>query len=114
MRKNFPDGLLGRLELVALCEAGPGPHQQPLIDFLGEVFAKKTQAQWVEWFAGRDISFAPVKDLREALADPQLVARGMVLRDERGHLHLGIPIKLSDEPGVPSCTRGMQSHFSTI
>jgi crotonobetainyl-CoA:carnitine CoA-transferase CaiB-like acyl-CoA transferase len=69
MRKNFPDGLLGRLELVALCEAGPGPHQQPLIDFLGEVFAKKTQVQWVEWFAGRDISFAPVKDLREALDD---------------------------------------------
>lgn len=94
-------GELGRLDLIEMCERGPGPHQQPLIDLLREVFAQKTQAQWVAWFEGRDISFAPVKDLREALDDPQLAARHMVLHDERGRRHLGIPIKFSDEPGVP-------------
>ncbi len=91
---------LGRLDLAVLAERGPGPHQLPLTTFLRGVFAQRTQAQWVEWFQGRDIAFAPVKDLREALADPQLAARSMVLLDAAGHRHLGIPIKFSNEPGT--------------
>jgi crotonobetainyl-CoA:carnitine CoA-transferase CaiB-like acyl-CoA transferase len=90
---------LGRPELVALCERGPGPHQQPLIDFLRGVFAARSQAQWVEWFRGKDISFAPVKNLREAMDDPQVAARAMKLTDPAGHEHLGIPIKFRAEPG---------------
>jgi crotonobetainyl-CoA:carnitine CoA-transferase CaiB-like acyl-CoA transferase len=90
---------LGRPELVALCERGPGPHQQPLIDFLRGVFAARSQAQWVEWFRGKDISFAPVKNLREAMDDPQVAARAMKLIDPAGHEHLGIPIKFRAEPG---------------
>jgi crotonobetainyl-CoA:carnitine CoA-transferase CaiB-like acyl-CoA transferase len=96
--KNFL-GELGRLDFVPLAERGPGPHQQPLIEYLRGVFATKTQAEWVEWFAGRDISFAPVKDLREALADPHVAARRMLIHDGNGNPHLGIPIKYADEPG---------------
>lgn len=95
---------LGRPDLAALAERGPGPHQLPLTAFLREVFAQRTQAQWVEWFRGRDIAFAPVKDLREALEDPQLAARNMLLLDAAGHRHLGIPIKFSDEPGTARLT----------
>lgn len=91
---------LGRLDLAVLAERGPGPHQLPLTTFLRGVFAQRTQAQWVEWFQGRDIAFAPVKDLREALEDPQLAARNMLLLDAAGHRHLGIPIKFSHEPGA--------------
>jgi crotonobetainyl-CoA:carnitine CoA-transferase CaiB-like acyl-CoA transferase len=92
-------GELGRLEFVPLCERGPGPHQEPLIAFLREHFATRTQAEWVEWFRGRDVSFAPVKNLREAFDDPQARARDMRLVDGAGHEHVGIPIKFRDEPG---------------
>jgi crotonobetainyl-CoA:carnitine CoA-transferase CaiB-like acyl-CoA transferase len=108
-------GELGRLDLVALAEAGPGPHQQPLIDFLSGVFATRTQAEWVDWFAGRDISFAPVKNLREAFDDPQAHARDMRLLDEHGREHIGVPIKYRDEPGQPRFTLpGLGAHNREI
>lgn len=94
-------GDLGRPELAELCERGPGPHQAPVIAFLRETFLTRTRAEWLDWFRGRDVSFAPVNDLREALADPQLAARNMVLRDGHGQRHLGVPIKFADEPAMP-------------
>jgi crotonobetainyl-CoA:carnitine CoA-transferase CaiB-like acyl-CoA transferase len=90
---------LDRPDLVSLCEQGPGPHQQPVVDFLQGVFATRSQAAWVQWFEGRDICFAPVKDLREAFDDPQVAARGMRLVDELGQEHIGIPIRFREEPG---------------
>jgi crotonobetainyl-CoA:carnitine CoA-transferase CaiB-like acyl-CoA transferase len=95
-------GELGRPDLVAPCERGPGPHQAPVIAFLAGVFATKTQADWVDWFAGRDIGFAPVKDLREAFDDPQVAARGMRLVDTEGHEHIGPPIRFAREPAHPT------------
>lgn len=92
-------GELGKLEFVELCERGPGPHQQPLIDFLRATFATRTQAEWIEWFKGKDVSFAPVKNLREAFDDPQVAARGMHLVDGYGQEHIGVPIRFEAEPG---------------
>lgn len=89
----------GRPDLVALCERGPGPHQQPVAEFVQSMFITKTQAQWVEWFSTRDIGFAPVKSLREAFDDPHTDARGMHLVDELGQEHVGLPIKFTEEPG---------------
>jgi crotonobetainyl-CoA:carnitine CoA-transferase CaiB-like acyl-CoA transferase len=63
------------------------------------VFATKTQAEWIEWFRGKDVCFAPVKNLREGFDDPQAQARGMRLLDEQGREHIGTPIKFRDEPG---------------
>lgn len=94
-------GELGRLDFVPLAERGPGPHQQPLIDFLRATFATRTQAEWLEWFRGKDVSFAPVNDLRQAFDDPHVQARGMRLVDEQGQEHIGVPIKFRDEPGQP-------------
>lgn len=94
-------GELGRLEFVALAEQGPGPHQQPLTDFLRATFATRTQAEWIDWFKGKDVSFAPVNDLRQAFDDPHVQARGMRLVDDQGHEHIGVPIKFRDEPGQP-------------
>ena len=90
---------LGRPEYIEICERGPGPHQQPVIDYLRGVFREKTQAEWVEWFRGRDICFAPVLNLREAFDHPHAAARGMHLTDPQGHEHIGIPIKFQREPG---------------
>jgi crotonobetainyl-CoA:carnitine CoA-transferase CaiB-like acyl-CoA transferase len=92
---------LERPDLIAPCERGPGPHQAPVIEFLRGVFATRTQAEWVDWFRGRDVSFAPVRNLREAFDDPHTHARGMRLTDERGREHIGVPIRFAAEPGRP-------------
>jgi crotonobetainyl-CoA:carnitine CoA-transferase CaiB-like acyl-CoA transferase len=89
----------GRPDFASLCERGPGPHQQPLIDFLRETFRQKTRAEWDRWAALHDICYAPVNTLPEALADAQLVARQMVRTDEGGRRHLGTPIRFREEPG---------------
>ncbi len=93
-----------RPDLIALCDRGPGPHQQPVVEFLQGVFETRTQAEWVEWFEGRDICFAPVKHLREAFDDPHVEARGMRLLDADGQEHIGIPIRFGREPGQASFT----------
>jgi len=92
---------LGRADLVALCELPPGAGQDPVRAFLRDEFRKKTKAEWIEWFKGRDVAFAPLKTLPEALEDPHFKARGMVLKDQRGWDHLGVPIKFADEPAKP-------------
>ena len=95
-------GALGRADLVPLCELPPGPGQNPVRDFLVGIFKEKNKAEWVEWFRGRDIAFAPMKTLPEVLEDPHFKARGMVLKDGRGWDHLGVPIKFADEPAQPN------------
>jgi crotonobetainyl-CoA:carnitine CoA-transferase CaiB-like acyl-CoA transferase len=90
---------LGRPDLIPLCGLPPGPGQDPVRDFLTEIFLTRTQAEWVAWMEGRDIAFAPVKTLREGLDDPQTRYRQMVTEDKRGWEHLGIPIRFAQEPG---------------
>jgi crotonobetainyl-CoA:carnitine CoA-transferase CaiB-like acyl-CoA transferase len=92
---------LGRGDLVELCMLPPGPGQAPVREFLASIFRTKSKREWIEWFKGRDIAFAPLKTLPEALEDPHFKARDMVLRDARGWDHLGVPIKFADEPAQP-------------
>ncbi|MGE8942235.1 CaiB/BaiF CoA transferase family protein [Leptospira interrogans] len=94
---------LERPELATLCERGPGPHQAPVVAFLAETFAQRTQAQWEQWFVGRDICFAPVKSLSEALDDPHARHRGMVLGKGETRL-IGSAIKFRNEPANPRLT----------
>jgi len=92
-------GELGRMDLVELAERGPGLHQLPLIEFLQSQFATRTQAEWIDWFRGKDIGFAPVRNLREAFDDPHVRARGMLVVDPQGIEHIGLPIRFRDEHG---------------
>jgi len=89
---------LGRPELAELSERGPGPHQQPLIAFLQETFAGRTRDEWDAWLAGLDVCYAPLKTLPEALADPQLLARQMIVQDALGRRHLASAIRFREEP----------------
>jgi crotonobetainyl-CoA:carnitine CoA-transferase CaiB-like acyl-CoA transferase len=89
---------LGRPEFVALCERGPGPHQQPLIAFLQETFSAKTRDEWEQWLARLDLCYGAVKTLPEALEDPQLVAREMIVKDALGRRHLASAIRFREEP----------------
>lgn len=90
---------LGRSDLVALCADPPGPAQDPVKRFFTEIFRTRTLADWLSWFEGRDICYAPVLDLKEAFDEPQIAARDMLLRDSGGIAHIGLPIKYADEPG---------------
>ncbi|HEX2891705.1 CaiB/BaiF CoA-transferase family protein [Vineibacter terrae] len=90
---------LGRPDLVALCQQGPGPVEDPVRDFFRQTFRRKTLAQWMDWFKGRDVCVSPVNDMLEAIHDPHVQHRKMVVTDGRGLKHLGIPIKFRDEPG---------------
>ena len=93
---------LGRSDLVALCERGPGAHQAPVIEFLRGVFRDKPLEHWRAWFAGMDVSFAPVNTLREALDDPNVRARGLVLKDELGREHIAPVVRFLHESAEPS------------
>jgi crotonobetainyl-CoA:carnitine CoA-transferase CaiB-like acyl-CoA transferase len=92
---------LGRPDLVELCELPPGAGQDPVRKFLKKTFLEKTKTEWIEWFKGRDVAFAPLRTLPEALEDAHFKARGMVLKDARGWDHLGVPIAFRDEPARP-------------
>ena len=93
---------LERLDLEPLCLRGPGAHQQPVIDFLHETFLQRSLSEWMRFLAGLDVCFAPVNTLPEALDDPNIRARGMLLTDEAGRRHLAPPIHFRHEPAVPS------------
>jgi crotonobetainyl-CoA:carnitine CoA-transferase CaiB-like acyl-CoA transferase len=92
---------LGRPDLVALCERGPGAHQLPVIAFLRETFLTRTRDEWDMWLGRIDVCYGTVNTLPEALADPQLASRGTVVRDANGRRHLGSPIRFREEPGRP-------------
>ena len=91
-------GLLGRPELAAVANLPPGRGQDPLRTFLRETFATRTRDEWVAFFTGRDVPFAPVRTLPEVLADPHFRERGMVTTDAHGWIHVGNPIRFADEP----------------
>jgi crotonobetainyl-CoA:carnitine CoA-transferase CaiB-like acyl-CoA transferase len=94
-------GALGRPELAELCARGPGPHQQPVEQFLRDTFRTRSRAQWVEYLSQLDVCFGELNTLPEALRDPHLIARGMVLTDELGRRHLNSPIRFEREPARP-------------
>ncbi|MEO1687998.1 MAG: CoA transferase [Pseudomonadota bacterium] len=90
---------LHRPDLIPAAEGPPGDAQAPVMAFLRETFATRTRAEWEAWFEGRDICFAPVLDLAEAFASPQVEARAMRVTDADGAEHIGIPLKFAEEPG---------------
>jgi crotonobetainyl-CoA:carnitine CoA-transferase CaiB-like acyl-CoA transferase len=94
-------GALARLDLAEPCLRGPGPHQQPVIDFLSSEFRRKTLAEWDRYLATLDVCYGRVNTLPEAFAHPNLAARGMLLRDDLGRLCVGAPIHFRNEPAQP-------------
>jgi len=104
---------LGREDLWELCKLPPGEGQYPVRDFLRETFATKTLAEWNQWFENVDACYAPVRDLNEALNETHLKQRDMVLTDEHGQRHLGVPIKFKLEQAHPSFSLPNQGEQNT-
>jgi crotonobetainyl-CoA:carnitine CoA-transferase CaiB-like acyl-CoA transferase len=90
-------GALGKPELASLCEK-PGPHQQPVEQFLRKSFKTKTRDEWVAYLSKLDVCFGELNTFPEALRDPHLAARGMVLVDGLGRRHINSPLRFSREP----------------
>jgi crotonobetainyl-CoA:carnitine CoA-transferase CaiB-like acyl-CoA transferase len=92
---------LGRPDLADLCLRGPGPHQEPVVGFLAAEFRKRTLVAWSDYLAALDVCYGRVNTLPEALEHPNLLARGMIRRDECGRRHIGPPIRFRQEPAQP-------------
>ena len=92
----------GRLDLMPYAEMEPGPGQEPLRAFFKEQFASGTRAHWEAFLAPVDCCWAAIRSLKDAFADPHTLHRRMLLRDERGNRHIGVPIKYASEPAQPN------------
>jgi len=77
--------------------------QRDLRARLEAVFATRTRDEWLEILVPADCCVGPVNDLAEAYADPQVVARGMVvpqvLADGTPFGQLGVVPRLAATPG---------------
>mgnify|MGYP002780055836 CR=1 FL=1 len=87
---------LGREDLLPLAGA-PAGEQEPLIAFLRQTFASKSRDEWLAWFADKDVAFAPVLDFREALDEPHVAGRGLLVEAEQGGHHIAPAIRFAGE-----------------
>ena len=81
-----------------------GERQVDLIAEVSKIFKGKSRAEWVELFKTADCCCEPVNSVSDALTDPQLLAREMILEVEHpteGRIkQAGIPMKFSETPGA--------------
>jgi crotonobetainyl-CoA:carnitine CoA-transferase CaiB-like acyl-CoA transferase len=100
-------GALGRPDLIAHAER-PAGEQGELIDYLRSVFATKTRDEWADWFADKDVAFAPVLDFREALDNGHVVERGLWLEHEGAHV-IAPAIRFAGEVWEPRAARELNA-----
>lgn len=86
---------LGRPDLIAHAEREAG-QQGELIAYLRTIFATRTRNEWVNWFADKDVAFAPVLDFREALDEPHIAQRGLWIEQGGAH-HIAPAIRFAAE-----------------
>lgn len=91
---------LGREDLLPIAEA-PAGEQGELIAFLRDTFSKQSRDDWVKWFADKDVAFSPVLDFREALDQPHIAERGLLVEATGGGNHIAPPIRFSGEQWSP-------------
>lgn len=90
---------LGRPDLITHAEREAG-EQNVLTAYLRTTFADRTRDEWVNWFADKDIAFAPVLDFREALDAPHVAERGLWIEQDGAH-HIAPAIRFASESWVP-------------
>ena len=101
-------GAIGRAELAADARfTGRRErmrHRDALIAEIERTTAKETRAHWLERLDRAGVPSGPINTYPEALADPHVLAREMVVdlvHPGAGPIKaLGVPVKLSDTPGA--------------
>ncbi len=70
---------------------------------IADIFKSKTMDEWLSLFEGHDTCIEKVNTVAEAMRDPQMLHRKMIVEidhpTEGPTRAMGIPIKLSDTPG---------------
>jgi crotonobetainyl-CoA:carnitine CoA-transferase CaiB-like acyl-CoA transferase len=93
---------LGREDLIPK-QFATGPEGETVRAELAAIFRTRSRDEWAAELMGADTCVAPVKDLSEALADPQIQARQMVIEVEDPRYgrvrQVGFPVKFSATPG---------------
>ncbi|MDP7469393.1 MAG: CaiB/BaiF CoA-transferase family protein [Dehalococcoidia bacterium] len=93
---------LGKEELIGFRFA-KGEERDRVKKEFAAVFATRTRDEWTEFFQDKNVCVGPVHQVEEAVEDPQVLHRRMVLdmdHPTQGKVRqLGMPIKLSDTPG---------------
>lgn len=69
---------VGRPDLETRQLTGPAD-QAALIEDVRAIFRSRTRAEWLLWFESHDVCVSPVNSPREALDDPHVAARGVVV-----------------------------------
>ncbi len=91
---------LGRPDLIAHAER-PAGEQNELIAYLRGLFATKSRDEWVAWFADKDVAFAPVLNFREALDEPHVAERKLLIEHEGAHM-IAPAVRFAREEWQPS------------
>jgi crotonobetainyl-CoA:carnitine CoA-transferase CaiB-like acyl-CoA transferase len=81
-------------------------HRVELAARIEAITAERPRAHWLALLETHDIPCGPINDYAQVFADPQVLARGMVVETDHptlGHIRtLGSPIKLSATPADPT------------
>lgn len=91
-------------------------HREELAERFRRVLASATRAQWIERLRAERIPFAPVNDYAEAVADPQVVHRGLIHtldHETAGRIRVvgppwrtpGVPTRMTPPPLLGQHTR---------
>lgn len=102
--EKFVANLLTALDRADLIPSGSAPAGEPqatLVAFLRETFAARTRDEWVAWFADKDVAFAPVLDFREALDQPHVAERGLLVEHDGAHM-IAPAIRFAGERWTPT------------
>ncbi len=77
-------------------------HRNELIPLLEQIFATQDAGYWLDRLRAADIPCGPINEVDEALNDPQVIARGMIVEQIHATAgpvrSLGNPVHLSDTP----------------
>ncbi|QQK80298.1 CoA transferase [Salicibibacter cibi] len=83
--------------------SAPEEEQQEMKQELQRIFLEKNQQEWLNLLKEDETCVGPVHDIDEVFADPQVIAREMMIESEHPALgmlkQIGFPIKFSTEKG---------------
>ena len=106
-------------EDLAAEQHAPPPRQDRIIEEVQAIFMTKTRDEWVSALDPREICYAPVNTLEEALEHPQIRHRGLWFRGQHpvdGQIpQPGFPLKFSeDQPGWRTPPPALGEHTREI
>jgi crotonobetainyl-CoA:carnitine CoA-transferase CaiB-like acyl-CoA transferase len=110
--------LAGRQDLEVY-QHGEGKDKIYLENELTALFRTRTRTEWLDLTEKEDVCVGPVNTLEQAMSDPQVAARGLLIDVPIGNggtmRQIGLPFKLSGTPGaVPAKPPDYGEHTAEI